>query len=78
MNADLEKILEKQYEASARIERKFRGKDITLITNEEGQPVTIFIGRRKPNGDISGERYVRNTKTVGTLTKSHWERKGKV
>lgn len=81
LNPDLEKKLAKKYAASARLEDDFRGKDITFITNEKGDPITLFIGKRNPDGSILGERYVRRLQYAPdnqTVLKSHWELKGKV
>ena len=77
----LEEKLNKTYEPSARIEDVFKGNAITFITNDAGEPVTVFIGKRNPDGSIHGERYVRRIQreTGSTLIKkSHWENKGKV
>ncbi|WP_237151183.1 hypothetical protein [Pontibacter actiniarum] len=51
------------------------------MTNEYGEPVTLFIGRRRDDGSIAGERYVRRiVRKPGShdILKSHWENKGKV
>lgn len=78
----LEKLLSKTYAADARLDDRYRGNDITFITNERGEPVTLFIGRRRPeDGAITGERYVRRiVRKPGSneILKSHWELKGKV
>lgn len=81
LNSKLEEKLSKIYEPSSRIDDEFRGNDITFITNEKGEPVTLFIGKRREDGSIHGERYVRRIKQrteQGTIEKSHWECKGKV
>jgi hypothetical protein len=81
INHQLEAKLSKIYEPSARIDDTFRGNDITLITNEYGEAITLFIGKRREDGAISGERYVRRIKkrsANGTIETSHWENKGKV
>lgn len=70
--------MNKIYEPDVRINRRFGNAEITFITNEKGEPATLFIGKRKENGDISGERYVRRTKTEGGMEKVHWENKGRV
>lgn len=57
------------------------GKDLTFITNEHGEPVTLFIGQRREDGSINGERYVRRIVRAPDsreIQKSHWENKGKV
>ncbi|UOQ73284.1 hypothetical protein [Hymenobacter cellulosilyticus] len=58
----------------------FKGHDITFVTNEHGEPVLLFIGKRRPDGIIAGERYTRTIKRQpdGVAVKSsHWDLKGK-
>jgi hypothetical protein len=62
LHAQLDLKLRKTYEPSATIDDVFKGHDITFVTNADGEPVTLFIGKRKPNGHIAGERYVRTIK----------------
>ncbi|EJF09843.1 MULTISPECIES: hypothetical protein [Pontibacter] len=73
--------LNKLYTPDSRLDQHYNGKDLTLITNEKGEAVTLFIGKRLENGAISGERYVRkivrDSKT-GKVLRSHWDLKGKV
>lgn len=81
LHTKLEEKLGKIYEPSSRIDDTFRGNAITFITNEHGEPITLFIGHRRQDGGISGERYVRRIlREEGSLIikKSHWECKGKV
>lgn len=77
----LEAKLSKIYEPSSRIDDVFKGNDITFFTNKFGEPEMLFIGKRKPNGDISGERYVRRIireEGSNQIKKSHWDNKGKI
>lgn len=77
----LEKKLGNPFPPGSRIEDTFRGKDLTIITNESGEAVTLFIGKRNDrDGSIKGERYVRRIQRNDDLSirKSHWECKGKV
>ena len=77
----LEKLLSKVYAPQDRTDTKFMGKDITFVTNEHGEPVTLFFGKRRDDGSIAGDRYVRRiVRKPGTdeILKSHWELKGKV
>jgi hypothetical protein len=78
LHAQLDAKLSKTYEPSATIDDVFKGHDITFVTNAAGEPVTLFIGKRKPNGQIAGERYVRTIRrgADGTVTGSHWDLKG--
>ena len=74
------KKLEKPYPKKVRIDDNFRGNDITILSNEDGDAVTFYIGKRKENGDIRGERYTRKIvrDESGKIIKSHWDNKGKV
>ncbi|WMJ74216.1 hypothetical protein RCC89_13715 [Cytophagaceae bacterium ABcell3] len=75
----LEKKLERKYAPCVRIDETFRNNDVTIVTNEQGLPVTLYIGKRNEDGSIKGDRYVRQiSKMSSGETKSHWERKGKV
>jgi hypothetical protein len=81
MSPKLQYRLSKTYPPSSTIHDVYNGKDITFITNEQGEPVTLFIGKRLADGAISGERYVRRIKRKpGTdeIQSSHWDNKGKV
>jgi len=80
LNEDLVKILSKIYEPSAMIENQFRGKDTLFKTDEQGNPILLFIGKRTESGSIKGERYARTLKydREGKVIKDHWELKGKV
>lgn len=77
---DLEAKLNKRYAVSSRIDDVFRGNDITFFTNEYGEPVTLFIGSRREDGNIVGECYVRRIKERNEtkIIKSHWDNKGKI
>jgi hypothetical protein len=77
----LEEKLSKSYPAKTRIDDVFKGNAITFITNDLGEPVTLFIGKRREDGAIKGERYVRKivrSEDGTTIIKSHWDNKGKV
>ncbi|GAA4427466.1 hypothetical protein GCM10023188_10570 [Pontibacter saemangeumensis] len=81
LNPKLLKVLEKIYEPQERYDQRMLGKDTTFITNERGEPVTLYIGKRREDGSIAGERYVRSIVRVPgsfEIEKSHWENKGKV
>lgn len=81
LNPKLMKVLDKKYTPQERYDQKLLGKDVTFVTNEHGEPVTLFIGQRREDGSINGERYVRRiVRENGSLEiqKSHWENKGKV
>lgn len=80
IGAELEKKLRKTYEPSSTLPLTFKGNDMTIVTNDQGEATTLFIGKRNPNGSISGERYVRKIvkDEKGKIVKSHWDNKGKV
>lgn len=80
MGKALEAKMDKTYKPSSRIDMEFRGKDVTFYTNENGEPITLYIGRRKENGDIAGEVYSRRIKKRenGAIKESHWDNQGKV
>ena len=71
--------LRKKYDPSTMVDMKFMGKDISIRTDAEGNPVVLFIGTSLPNGRIKGERYTRTLKTDtrGVVIKDHWDLKGK-
>lgn len=71
--------LRKKYDPSTMVDMKFKGKDISIRTDAEGNPVVLFIGTSLPNGRIKGERYTRTLKTDtrGVVIKDHWDLKGK-
>lgn len=73
--------LNKVYAPDSRLDLNYHGKDLTLITNALGEPVTLFIGSRQEDGAISGERYVRKIirdQNTNKIQRSHWDLKGKV
>ncbi|MBC3538539.1 hypothetical protein ACFSC6_17610 [Rufibacter sediminis] len=81
LSPKLEAKLSKTYAPDSRVDDVFAGNDLTFITDQQGRAVTLFIGKRRPDGSISGERYVRRLKFEAdgvTLKASHWENKGKV
>lgn len=77
----LEAKLERIYAPDATIADAYHGKDLTIVTNDKGQAVTLFIGKRNADGSIAGDRYVRRLQYEPdgvTIRKSHWDLKGKV
>jgi hypothetical protein len=81
LNPALEAKLAKTYPAATTIDDNFRGKDFTFVTDKSGQAITLFIGKRNPDGSINGERYARRLQLAPdgiTVIKSHWDFKGKV
>jgi len=72
--------LDKVYPASSRIDDSFRGNELTMITNAQGQVMRLYIGKRMPGGNIAGEYYIRQVKAMEgeSIKSSHWDKKGKV
>ena len=79
LSAQLIKKLDQRYEASAMIELRYKGLDLSIRTNAEGFPVLLFIGRRNSEGTVKGDRYVRTLifGDDGRKIKDHLELKGK-
>lgn len=81
LHPELDKKLSKTFEPKTSIDDVFKGYDITFVTNEYGEPVTLFFGKRRPDGLIAGERYTRTIKRQpGSLAvkSSHWDNQGKI
>ncbi|MHC2991539.1 hypothetical protein OB13_08070 [Pontibacter sp. HJ8] len=73
--------LNKVFAPDTRLDMNYNGKDLTVITNELGEPITLFIGKRQEDGAIAGERYVRKIirdQNTQKIQRSHWDLKGKV
>ena len=79
LSDDLIKRLSKKHEPSTLIQDHFRGTDIAFQTDEAGNAMQLFVGKRSEGGTIKGERFVRTLKLNkdGTVLKDHWENKGK-
>lgn len=73
------KIINKLYEPSSMITLTFKRYDLALKTDDKGRGIMLFIGKKKENGDIAGDRYARRLKedAEGKIIKDHWEHKGK-
>ena len=74
------KKLNKKYEPSAMVSLQFRGYDIAMKTDDEGNPMLLFIGKANDAGTIKGDRYARRLlkDKEGKIIKDHWDYKGKV
>jgi len=53
---NLLKKLNKKYEPSSMVNLQFRGYDLALKTDDEGNPVLLFIGKANEAGIIKGDR----------------------
>ena len=62
------------------IELRFRSYDLALKTDEEGNPIVLFIGKANEKGIIKGDRYARRLlkDKEGKVIKDHWDYKGRV
>ncbi|HYG02520.1 MAG TPA: hypothetical protein VD927_08740 [Chryseosolibacter sp.] len=79
LSEHLEKTLKKKYEPSSMVTFKYKGNDVSLKTDPEGNGIMLFIGKSTRDGKINGERYARRLlkDRDGKIIKDHWERKGK-
>ncbi|MCE7064931.1 hypothetical protein [Dyadobacter sp. CY326] len=73
------KKLSKKYLADHMITMKFERYDISFKTDEEGNPILLFIGTLGEDGMIKGERFVRKIvkDQKGVVIKDHWDARGK-
>jgi hypothetical protein len=74
------KELNKKYEPSSMINKRFGRYDIAFRTSDEGDPNLLFIGKSDPEGKIHGERFSRVLikDPAGKVIKDHWDNKGKI
>ncbi len=74
------KVLNKRYEPSAIINLKFKSYDLAVKTDDEGNPIVLFMGKADKEGKIKGDRYARRLlmDKTGSIIKDHWDYKGKV
>jgi hypothetical protein len=79
LSEHLQSKLGKPYQPSSLVNMKYKGNDVTIKTDEDGNAVLVFIGKRTESGHIKGERYARTLKkdNAGNIIKDHWELKGK-
>ena len=79
ISEDLQKKLAKPFEPSTMIEMKYKGYDLAFKTDDDGNAIQLFFGRKTEKGTIKGERYARTLKRdrEGKIFKDHWELKGK-
>ncbi len=76
---ELRKKLSRKYAPSSMVDMEFKGNDLSFKTDDEGNPILLFIGRRDDSGTVKGERFSRTLKKDGTgqVIKDHWDLKGK-
>ena len=79
LGREILKILEKKYDPGSMVYAKFNRYDLAFKTDEEGNPVLLFLGELNDKGQVIGWRYARTLKKdpEGKVIKDHWELKGK-
>ncbi|HEX2534736.1 MAG TPA: hypothetical protein VHK69_13415 [Chitinophagaceae bacterium] len=79
LGEELLKKLSKKYEPAALFSLRHKGNDVVFKTDDEGNPIQLFIGRKDNHGVIKGIRFRRVLKTdkEGKVLKDHWDEKGK-
>jgi hypothetical protein len=80
LGADLQLRLRKKFQPSSTVYLNFRGVDLAVLTDRDGNAMTAFIGKLTDEGKIRGQRYARtlNAAPDGSIIKDHWDLKGKV
>lgn len=79
LGEELQKKLRKRFEPSSMVSMRYKGYDLSVKTDAEGHAVLLFIGERKDDDTIKGERYSRTLRfdDEGKVVKDHWDLKGK-
>jgi hypothetical protein len=79
LGEELQKKLRKRFEPSSVVSMRYKGYDLSVKTDAEGNAVLLFIGERREDDTIKGERYSRTLRfdNNGNVTKDHWDLKGK-
>jgi len=74
------KHLNKKYEPARMVNFKFGRYDVAMKTDDEGNPMLLFIGKANEEGMIKGDHYSRRLlkDASGAVIKDHWDYKGKV
>jgi hypothetical protein len=78
LSEDILRKLKRVYPPLSMIRQRFRGKHLAFKTDENGNPVQLFIGDLKEDGSIRGHRYARRMVKdgLGKLIRDHWDNKG--
>ncbi|KAA6432772.1 hypothetical protein FEM33_23975 [Dyadobacter flavalbus] len=73
------KELSKKYEPDRMVSKKFGRYDIAFKTDDDGNPILLFIGNENPEGKIIGQRFGRVLikDKEGKVIKDHWDNRGK-
>lgn len=74
------KHLNKRYEPSKLVTFRFGRYDVATKTDEEGNPILLFIGQADERGIIKGDQYNRRLlkDDNGVVVKDHWDYKGRI
>ena len=74
------KKISKKYEPDTMVHLKYKGYDMALKTDAEGNALLLFIGEVQADGHIKGDRFARRLlkDAEGKTVKDHWDYKGKV
>jgi hypothetical protein len=77
--AEILKRISKQYTPFTIVELKFRGYDLSMKTDEQGNAILLFLSKKQIDGTIRGERFARRLlkRPDGSIIKDHWDCKGK-
>jgi hypothetical protein len=72
------KQLGRQYKPDTLVTQKIGRQDAAFKTDDQGNPVVLFIGKMTSEGKIHGERFTRVLlkDAEGKVIKDHWDRKG--
>ena len=78
LGAAILKIVSKKYPPSSFIERRFQRYDLGFKTDEDGNAIVLFMGKKDERGNIRGTRYARRLvrDASGNIVKDHWDDKG--
>lgn len=59
---------------------KFGRYDVATKTDDEGNPILLFIGKANQQGIIQGDQFARRLlkDAYGHVLKDHWDYKGKI
>ena len=78
LGAAILKIINKKYPPSSFIERKFQRYDLGIKTDDEGNAIILFLGKKDESGNIRGRRYARRLvrDADNNIIKDHWDDKG--
>ena len=62
ISEDLQQKLAKKFQPSTMVEMKYKGYDLAFKTDEYGNAIQLFFGKKTEKGTIKVERYARTLK----------------